>query len=753
MPSLKDIYKQPSEVATILTTKGDLLVRNSSTVARLPVGSTGTMLVADNTADSGLKWQTIELGYSVLNSDFTVPPVGSDVTISVSNTIWMSPGQYIFIQSAGTYEITSILSNTSVTIKNLYSENATGTITLAKKIVASAKKGETGATGTSGANGADGIDGVDGADGINSYANTTNTFSVPSIGQSVTVSLTNTAWIVSGQYLYIEGAGSFYCSSKTSSTVTIQNMGSPDNSISGTTISSGSLVTTSGPPGLNGTNSILTNTTANYTQPDANSTVTVDVVASDFYQVGSYVYIDDGGFYKITSIPSTTELTILNIGDIENASPNTNITPGKKVVPSGRPGIDGVDGVNGTDGASPNYIGVFATAPTSPALNDVYRNSTDKTVYIWNGTQWLLLVTDGVDGVSGVDGIDGVDGAVGSVESGTSLNLLHQSTTPAALTDHLKLYSTTSGLFYIQPTGSSQELVTQSSLGTAAPLNVGTAIGNIVQLINSGGIPRLPAIDGSLLTNLSNSRVQNEGANLTARLSLNFVGDLVNAVDSGSSSNKITVTISSGLSTSGDLLYHNGTEIARLPRGTEGQILSASSNSINWITPTTSVTSYNDLSDKPLLGTASSLNYGTAIGNLVQLVNVAGVPKLPAVDGSQLINLPSGTGDMNKSIYDTNNSGIVDSAESISGSPSLNQYYGTNSSGIKGFYNLPNGSSGSTLSVSDGVTTVSNVEQITITGAQVSSVSGVANITVTGGNTAQVDRGLIQAMITAGITI
>lgn len=51
--------------------------------------------------------------------------------------------------------------------------------------------------------------------------------------------------------------------------------------------------------------------------------------------------------------------------------------------------------------------------------------------------------------------------------------------------------------------------------------------------------------------------------------------------------------------------------------------------------------SYTDLSAKPTLGTAAALNAGTAANNVVQLT-AAG--KLPAVDGSQLTNLPSASG-------------------------------------------------------------------------------------------------------------
>lgn len=49
---------------------------------------------------------------------------------------------------------------------------------------------------------------------------------------------------------------------------------------------------------------------------------------------------------------------------------------------------------------------------------------------------------------------------------------------------------------------------------------------------------------------------------------------------------------------------------------------------------------YSDLTGKPALGTASSLDHGTSSGNLVRLDVSTG--KLPAVDGSLLTNLPGG---------------------------------------------------------------------------------------------------------------
>tara|TARA_Y100001938_G_C8068044_1_gene421449 strand:- start:1100 stop:1732 length:633 start_codon:yes stop_codon:yes gene_type:complete len=45
--------------------------------------------------------------------------------------------------------------------------------------------------------------------------------------------------------------------------------------------------------------------------------------------------------------------------------------------------------------------------------------------------------------------------------------------------------------------------VQTSDLGTSAALNVGTAATNVVQLSNVGGTVKLPAVDGSQLTNIS----------------------------------------------------------------------------------------------------------------------------------------------------------------------------------------------------------------------------------------------------------
>ena len=53
---------------------------------------------------------------------------------------------------------------------------------------------------------------------------------------------------------------------------------------------------------------------------------------------------------------------------------------------------------------------------------------------------------------------------------------------------------------------------------------------------------------------------------------------------------------------------------------------------------------WTDLTGVPAFGTASLEDVGTANGDVVQLEDVGGSPGLPAVDGSQLLNLPGGGG-------------------------------------------------------------------------------------------------------------
>lgn len=89
--------------------------------------------------------------YTVLMAGFTVPIIGTNVSIQVASTAWMAIGQPIFITSAGFYLIISITDATHVVIQNLgYPGNAVAGISIAnaQSVVAAGVQGAAGASGS-----------------------------------------------------------------------------------------------------------------------------------------------------------------------------------------------------------------------------------------------------------------------------------------------------------------------------------------------------------------------------------------------------------------------------------------------------------------------------------------------------------------------------------------------------------------------------------------------------------------------------
>ena len=60
----------------------------------------------------------------LLTNNFTQPPVGSNVTVSITNTSWMVPGLGVMIPGGGIYSVVSIVSPTQVTLQNVGSNGA-----------------------------------------------------------------------------------------------------------------------------------------------------------------------------------------------------------------------------------------------------------------------------------------------------------------------------------------------------------------------------------------------------------------------------------------------------------------------------------------------------------------------------------------------------------------------------------------------------------------------------------------------------
>ncbi len=79
------------------------------------------------------------------------------------------------------------------------------------------------------------------------------------------------------------------------------------------------------------------------------------------------------------------------------------------------------------------------------------------------------------------------------------------------------------------------------------------------------------------------------------------------------------------------------------------------------------------------------------------------------------------------------------------GAPGNNYYYGTNASGIKGYWPVTGGGGGS-LSVTDGTHTVTGVTALTFVGAVVSGVSPNGTVTITGAGLTYAQASAITSM-------
>jgi len=206
------------------------------------------------------------------------------------------------------------------------------------------------------------------------------------------------------------------------------------------------------------------------------------------------------------------------------------------------------------------------------------------------------------------------------------------------------------GLATVASTGAYSDLSGTPTLGTAAALDVGTSANNVVQL---NGSAQLPAVDGSLLTGV------------VADISGASVGDL----------SDVTITAAS----TGEVLRYNGAE---------------------WVD---AQLAYSDLSGTPTLGTAAAEDVGTSAGNVVQL---DGSARLPAVDGSQLTNLPGGDAFYTTTVSSTSTAAQI--------SDNRHQTYRVSQSGIT--LTLQNASGGVTTSPAiGGIITLINTSSGSVT--------------------------------------
>jgi hypothetical protein len=189
--------------------------------------------------------------------------------------------------------------------------------------------------------------------------------------------------------------------------------------------------------------------------------------------------------------------------------------------------------------------------------------------------------------------------------------------TPANLS-HIDLSTLNDDLSYLVPSNNLSDLDSASTartnlgLGTSATLDVGTTANLVVQLDASA---RLPAVDGSQLTNLPSASPASE-----------------------------TVAGIIEIATNAEATAGTATDKALVPSNLGSIALSTLNDDLSYLVPSNNLSDLASASTARTnlgLGTSATIDVGTTANLVVQL---DGSARLPAVDGSQLTNLPSGGG-------------------------------------------------------------------------------------------------------------
>lgn len=625
MVSIKDLYKQASEINAIASAKGDLLVRDNSKITRLPVGTNGRLLSADDAQTTGLSWVAVDIGFAVVNDSFSIPNYLNTVTITVSTTRWMNVDQYLHIQDAGEYLITAISSTTSVTIQSISPNNPTsGTVGIAKKITPSGQRGE---------------------DGLSAIAYSTSSFTIPSVDSTVIISVDTSTLFNVFQPIYIQDAGYFEVTDRPSATqLEIKNLGWVSNFPIGSNIPTGKLITASGVVGANGISSFAI-LSSNFTVPAVDANVTITIDSNQGFAVGQGIFIENAGSYQIVSLVNNDQITIKNNGGDNNAIATTEINSGVKIVPGG---IQGVSGRGAFSLTTSNFSqpAILATV----TVNIDYGQWLVAGVYIYNETGGVYIV-ETVNSATQIEIKN--TGKINNAPEGTIIN-----------SGALFVPTSKPGLDGVDPIGFCLSSFTLPALNSSTTVDIDNvdwiSVGHVLYF-NSGVIVTVSAINNNSITIVNSDPNNTVGTNTPigaiavtgAKSGIDGQGiDHISLTGTANNIKTYTVWGNAGETINlGEFSIADGVDGTNGVDGATGSVNSATSLSLDHqVSDPVAVLDklvlyakanglYFKQPDDVVNSILTDKNIGGEIGNIVTLVDLDGNPSLPAVDGSQLLNI------------------------------------------------------------------------------------------------------------------
>jgi hypothetical protein len=200
----------------------------------------------------------------------------------------------------------------------------------------------------------------------------------------------------------------------------------------------------------------------------------------------------------------------------------------------------------------------FTISMNAGALTSVV-NPTSAVTLIWSGADWTIA------------GSGTLSGANTSLSNLSSVNL--GTTALNSTSNNLNITTTTSGNIVLNSAGTIELQDNTNVTGNISA--TGTVSGTNLTGTNTGDI----TLSGQNYLSLTGQAVTANQINLTTHVTgtLPIANGGTNATTAQAAINNL-----SGLTTNGDLLYHNGTNSTRLARGTNGQCLTSNLTTIQW---------------------------------------------------------------------------------------------------------------------------------------------------------------------------
>lgn len=254
-------------------------------------------------------------------------------------------------------------------------------------------------------------------------AKTTANFTTPAVNANVTITVDSTTSIKPSSYVYIPTAGYYIVLTISDTThCIISNNGDPFNAVSGTTISSGTVVLPAQAAAGGGGGSgqpAYTSLSTGFTVPAVGATVAIVVGNTTWMGGNGYgIFITGAGYYLVNSITDVNNLTVINTGSGSNSVPGSTVSSGGTVSAAGPMGPAGASGsaLSGYDS--------LAAAITMPAANATVNIQISNTAWLGVG-QVIYIAGGGYFSVANVISTTNVNvtnlNYIGNVGAGTSI--------------------------------------------------------------------------------------------------------------------------------------------------------------------------------------------------------------------------------------------------------------------------------------------------------------------------------------------